>query len=169
VEDENAEELAVGSGVPLRLPGGLAAPWLPRRVVDGDGWRRPPRKRRTYHGPAAAASSLLRSSRRRSNAVRYRLYPSSKCWSTREEKMSSPRGLVEGGICAITVWPGCDWLWLTRRPCGDRLPGTVTAFIGARAGRRAAGRGKKERKVAGGRRTLKYMFNGRSALFEWFT
>jgi hypothetical protein len=43
------------------------------------------------------------------------------------------------------------------------------AFIGAGAGRRAAGRGRKERNVAGARRTLKYMFNGRSDLFEWLT
>jgi hypothetical protein len=49
--------------------------------------------------PAAACRS--RSSRLRSNAARYRSYASRKLRSTREEKKSSPRGFVVGGIDGI--------------------------------------------------------------------
>lgn len=48
-----------------------------------------------------AAACRSRSSRLRSKAVRYRSYASRKPRSTRDEKMSSPRGFVVGGIDGI--------------------------------------------------------------------
>jgi hypothetical protein len=48
-----------------------------------------------------AAVCRSRSSRLRSNAARYRSYASRKVRSTRDEKMSSPRGFVVGGIDGI--------------------------------------------------------------------
>lgn len=85
--------------------------------------------------------------------------------------MSSPRGLALGGICAITV---CDEL-LTRRVLGLWPPGgrfsfavdvLLTALSGAGDGRSAAGSGSMSQSPPRARRTLKYMFNGRSDLFE---
>lgn len=48
-----------------------------------------------------SAACRSRSSRLRSNAARYRSYASRKLRSTRDEKMSSPRGFVVGGIDGI--------------------------------------------------------------------
>jgi hypothetical protein len=48
-----------------------------------------------------AAACRSRSSRLRSKAVRYRSYASRKPRSTRDEKISSPRGFVVGGIDGI--------------------------------------------------------------------
>ena len=53
--------------------------------------------------PLRMISSRAFSSRLFSKAVLYRSYPSLNDLSTRDEKMSSPRGLAEGGICAMTV------------------------------------------------------------------
>jgi hypothetical protein len=48
-----------------------------------------------------AAACRSRSSRLRSNLARYRSYASRKLRSTRDEKMSSPRGFAVGGIDGI--------------------------------------------------------------------
>jgi hypothetical protein len=50
-----------------------------------------------------AAACRSRSSRLRSNAERYRSYASRKLRSTRDEKMSSPRGFVVGGIDGMGI------------------------------------------------------------------
>lgn len=83
--------------------------------------------------------------------------------------MSSPRGLDEGGIWAITCCP-----WLTRREPGRWFFAFEVAAARSGAedgvGLSEAGRGRRERReyhVVGGRRTLRYMLSGRSVLFEW--
>lgn len=108
-----------------------------------------------------ASSSRCRSSRLRSKAERYRSYASRNPRSTREENMSSPRGLV---VCGI--------VWRVVEAADTRPPG-----LGARVGDigrdgGSEGRGKKNEsgfkgnlERNGGLRTLRYMFRDRRALF----
>lgn len=84
--------LALGGGVPLLLIGGVGT------TLIGD---RPLLHPTLQLRPLC---SLCFSSLRRSNAARYRSYPSLNDLSTLEENINSPRGLEERGIVAITVF-----------------------------------------------------------------
>ena len=123
---------APGSGVPLLLPSGVPR-LTPKNPIT----------------PPSLLSSLARSSRRRSNAARYRSYPSLKPFSTRPEKMSSPRGLEVGGIV--------DWTLVM-------LP--LRAWRAGGEEGMTRGREKREER-AEGRRRFRYMLRVRRDLFEW--
>jgi hypothetical protein len=104
-----------------------------------------------------AAASLCLSSLLRSNVARYRSYDSRNDRSTREENMSSPRGLVVGGIDGIVVDP-------------VRAPDRVGEDGGSDCD--SSGRGKKNARGfrrsferSGGLRTFRYILNDRRALF----
>jgi hypothetical protein len=140
-----------GGGVPRREIGGVAV-GVGEGTLNGDS-----RLRRTlYHRVLRLASSRAFSSLLRSNAARYRSYPSLNDLSTREENISSPRGLVDGGMVASTVDVVLCRLWVSGLAGGTEV----------RAGG-CEGRKKGIGKVGFGRRMLRCMFNGRSALFEW--
>lgn len=85
--------LAVGGGVPLLLAGGVGD----AEARDGDSSL----PHSVFH-PLPLAS-LAFSSLLLSNAARYRSYPSRNPLSTRDEKINSPRGFVDGGMVAMIV------------------------------------------------------------------
>lgn len=134
------------------------------------------------HGQALPAfSNLIRSSLLRSKFARYRSYPSRKERSTLDEKMSSPRGLEEGGMVAMTVvgflpglvggevvYPGVE----LALGLGWRLAVEVVVVeeeTMGDVGGECEKNGMKLRREERGRRRLRYMFSGRRALFEWLT
>lgn len=113
-----------------------------------------------------AAACRSRSSRLRSKAARYRSYASRKPRSTRDEKISSPRGFVVGGIDGIGTAEE------------ERFPSRVGEEDLARfedvGPLGEAGRGKRYesglyRDLRGAWRMLRYILKFRSARFAWGT
>ncbi len=89
-------------GVDAPLPPAPAPPPLTSPAAPTP-FPRPARPGITHaRHPRPLRLSRIFSSRRFSNAARYRSYPSLNARSTRDEKMSSPRGLVVGGMGGMT-------------------------------------------------------------------
>lgn len=132
------------------------------------------------HVRSCAARS--RSSLRRSNAVRYRSYESRNWRSTRDEKMSSPRGFDEGGIGDRGT---TEELRFESRPSrdGERrlvLPPSVGVGVGLVGVGAGVGVGDVRPKSienglkgsldrSGGWRTFRYILKFLSARFAWGT
>lgn len=128
-------------------------------------------KTRAHNQPSHVASyaSRSRSSRFRSNALRYRSYDSRNERSTRDENISSPRGLLDGGIGEI----GTDELRLDMR-MGEGARRRLTSGVVGDEGREGDGevRGKRNEnglkgnfERRGGCLTFKYIFRFRRAWF----
>jgi hypothetical protein len=112
-----------------------------------------------HHNLLPPNPSLAFSSRRRSKADRYRSYPSLNDRLTRDEKMSSPRGLEVGGIAGIMV--GLDDV------SGLGFEGSLGGIVGGGGvEERRKGRGMYDRMDGLGCRMFKCIFKGRSALLE---
>lgn len=139
--------VAPGGGVPRRLTGGVGD----AVVLVGAVSSLPHNDLQLLSLSALAFSSLLRS-----NAERYRSYPSRNDFSTRFEKINSPRGLLDGGMVAMIV--------LVDGLRGPSLGGTLTLTVGVEDG--VVYQGRYARTEKRGRRMLRCILSGRNALLE---